>query len=80
MSSVYILRIDSLSHVFTALESGSKCQFQFKLINNDNVTDVIQSLAVNDILLCVIERTVKHALRVKNRANNSVTLEKEFEL
>ena len=80
MSSVYILKIDSLSHVFTALESGSKCQFQFKLINNDNVTDVILSLAVNDILLCVIERTVKHALRVKNRANNSVTLEKEFEL
>lgn len=80
MSNVYILKIDSLSHVFTTLESGSKCQFQFKLINNDNVTDVIQSLAVNDILLCVIERTVKYALRVKNRANNSVTLEKEFEL
>ena len=80
MSCVYILKIDSLSHVFTTLESGSKCQFQFKLINNDNVSDVIQSLAINDVLLCVIEGTVKHALKVKNKANNSVTLEKEFEL
>ena len=80
MSSVYILKIDSLSHVFTTLESGSKCQFQFKLINNDNVSDVIQSLAINDVLLCVIEGTVKHALRVKNKTNNSATLEKEFEL
>lgn len=80
MSCVYILKIDSLSHVFTTLESGSKCQFQFKLINNDNVSDVIQSLAINDVLLCVVEGTIKHALIVKNRANNNVTLEKEFEL
>ena len=80
MSNVYVLKIDSLSHVFTTLECGAKCQFQYKLINNDNVSDVIQSLAINDVLLCVIDGVIKDALRIVNKAYNSVTLEKEFEL
>ena len=48
MSKVVILKIDTLSHVFTTLESGSKCQFQYELINNDKISNLVQPLVVND--------------------------------
>ncbi len=80
MSKVVILKIDTLSHVFTTLESGSKCQFQYELINNDKISNVIQPLVVNDAVLCVFDDVIKIALRVVGKTFNKVTLTKEIEL
>ncbi len=80
MSKVVILKIDTLSHVFTTLESGSKCQFQYELINNDKISNVIQPLVVNDAVLCVFDDVVKIALRVVSKTFDKVTLTKEIEL
>ena len=80
MSKVVILKIDTLSHVFITLESGSKCQFQYELINNDKISNVIQPLVVNDAVLCVFDDVVKIALRVVSKTFDKVTLTKEIEL
>ena len=80
MSKVVILKIDTLSHVFTTLESGSKCQFQYELINNDKISNLVQPLVVNDTVLCVFDDVIKIALRVVGKSFNKVTLTKEIEL
>lgn len=80
MSKVVILKIDTLSHVFTTLESGSKCQFQYELINNDKISNLVQPLVVNDTVLCVFDDVIKIALRVVGKSFDKVTLTKEIEL
>ena len=80
MSKVVILKIDTLSHVFTTLESGSKCQFQYELINNDRISNVIQPLVANDTVLCAFDDVIKIALRVVGKTVNKITLTKEIEL
>ena len=80
MSKVVILKIDTLSHVFTTLESGSKCQFQYELINNYKISNLVQPLVVNDTVLCVFDDVIKIALRVVGKSFDKVTLTKEIEL
>ena len=80
MSKVVILIIDTLSHVFTTLESDSKCQFQYELINNDKISNLVQPLVVNDTVLCVFDDVIKIALRVVGKSFDKVTLTKEIEL
>lgn len=80
MSKVVVLKIDTLSHVFTTLESGSKCQFQYELINNDKISNLVQPLVVNDTVLCVFDDVIKIALRVVGKSFDKVTLTKEIEL
>ena len=48
MGNSYILKISSLSHTFSLIESGVDFSFKYNLIENDQLTNILKVLKVGD--------------------------------
>ena len=52
MGDSYILKISSLSHTFSLIESGVDFSFKYNLIENDQLTNILKVLKVGDTFFC----------------------------
>ncbi len=80
MGNSYILKISSLSHTFSLIESGVDFSFKYNLIENDQLTNILKVLKVGDTFFCAIGDYIKSYFSVKNIDDKDVILNKIIEV
>lgn len=80
MGNSYILKISSLSHTFSLIESGVDFSFKYNLIENDQLTNILKVLKVGDTFFCTIDDYIKSYFSIKNIDDKDVILNKIIEV
>ena len=80
MGDSYILKISSLSHTFSLIESGVDFSFKYNLIENDQLTNILKVLKVGDTFFCAIGDYIKSYFSIKNIDDKDVILNKIIEV
>lgn len=80
MGNSYILKISSLSHTFSLIESGVDFSFKYNLIENDQLTNILKVLKVGDTFFCAIGDYIKSYFSIKNIDDKDVILNKIIEV
>ena len=80
MGDSYILKISSLSHTFSLIESGVDFSFKYNLIENDQLTNILKVLKVGDTFFCEIGDFIKSYFSIKNIDDKDVILNKIIEV
>ena len=80
MGNSYILKISSLSHTFSLIESGVDFSFKYNLIDNDQLTNILKVLKVGDTFFCTIDDYIKSYFSIKNIDDKDVILNKIIEV
>ena len=80
MGDSYILKISSLSHTFSLIESGVDFSFKYNLIENDQLTNILKVLKVGDTFFCEIGDYIKSYFSIKNIDDKDVILNKIIEV
>lgn len=80
MGNSYILKISSLSHTFSLIESGVDFSFKYNLIENDQLTNILKALKVGDTFFCAIGDYIKSYFSIKNIDDKNVILNKIIEV
>ena len=80
MGDSYILKISSLSHTFSLIESGVDFSFKSNLIENDQLTNILKVLKVGDTFFCEIGDYIKSYFSIKNIDDKDVILNKIIEV
>ena len=80
MGDSYILKISSLSHTFSLIESGVDFSFKYNLIENDQLTNILKVLKVGDTFFCAIGDYIKSYFSIKNMDDKDVILNKIIEV
>ena len=80
MGDSYILKISSLSHTFSLIESGVDFSFKYNLIENDQLTNILKVLKVGDTFFCEIVDFIKSYFSIKNIDDKDVILNKIIEV
>lgn len=80
MGNSYILKISSLSHTFSLIESGVDFSFKYNLIENDQLTNILKVLKVGDTFFCAIGDYIKSFFSIKNIDDKDVILNKIIEV
>ena len=80
MGDSYILKISSLSHTFSLIESGVDFSFKYNLIENDQLTNILNVLKVGDTFFCATGDYIKSYFSIKNIDDKDVILNKIIEV
>ncbi|MDY3721255.1 MAG: AAA family ATPase [Treponema sp.] len=80
MGDSYILKISSLSHTFSLIESGVDFSFKYNLIENDQLTNILKVLKVGDTFFCAIGDYIKSYFSIKNIDDKDAILNKIIEV
>ena len=80
MGDSYILKISSLSHTFSLIESGVDFSFKYNLIENDQLTNILKVLKVGDTFFCATGDYIKSYFSIKNIDDKDVILNKIIEV
>lgn len=80
MGNSYILKISSLLHTFSLIESGVDFSFKYNLIENDQLTNILKVLKVGDTFFCTIDDYIKSYFSIKNIDDKDVILNKIIEV
>lgn len=80
MGNSYILKISSLSHTFSLIESGVDFSFKYNLIENDQLTNILKVLKVGDTFFCAIGNYIKSYFSIKSIDDKDVILNKIIEV
>ena len=80
MGNSYILKISSLLHTFSLIESGVDFSFKYNLIENDQLTNILKVLKVGDTFFCAIGDYIKSYFSIKNIDDKDVILNKIIEV